>query len=194
MKKFIMGIMFISMLFITGCENEEEVVATKTDAELFSEEYESVSKDNLFEYKTIDETINILKNGTGVIYIGYPECPWCVEYVPMLNDVAKSYGISEINYLNIKEDRADNTEKYQEIVSLLSEYLGYDADGNHRVYVPSVVVVVNGEIKGFDDETSYDTKGFSEPSDYWTDEEVLDLESKLGTMLENLSSYSCSTC
>ncbi len=194
MKKILMGLMFMCMLFITGCAEEEVVLNEKTDAELFSEEYDSVSADNLFEYKNIEETIKILENATGVVYLGYSECPLCVAYVPMLNDVAKSYGISEINYFNIKDDRADNTEGYQQIVSLLENYLGYDSDGNHRVYVPSIVVVVDGEIKGFDDETSYDTKGFSEPSEYWNDEEVTELKNKLSTMMEELSNYNCSTC
>ena len=43
----------------------------------------------------------------------------------------------------------------------------------------------NGTIVGFDDETSYDTGGFSTPSEYWSDEEVSDLKSRLNSYIDN---------
>ena len=59
-------------------KTEKEVIK---DNVKFSQEYGSVSEDNVFCYKTIDEIINILEHGTGVVYLGFPECPWCKEYV-----------------------------------------------------------------------------------------------------------------
>ncbi len=193
MKKLLISTLLLSTVFLTGCAKEEEVLE-KTDAQVFSEEYNSVSEENIFEIKNASEIIKILENGTGIVYLGYPECPWCVAYVPYLNEVAMAYGISEINYFNIKDDRAENTEDYQKIVTLLEEYLQYDADGNKRVYVPSIVVVLNGKIVAFDDETSFDTKGFENPEDYWSEENVNLLKDKLGVMIENISQYSCTSC
>ena len=31
-----------------------------------------------------------MENGTGVVYLGFPECPWCQAYVKYLNDVIKN--------------------------------------------------------------------------------------------------------
>ena len=56
-----------------------------TDNIKFSKEYTSVSKDNVFVYRSKDEIINILEHGTGIVYLGYPECPWCMAYVPLLD-------------------------------------------------------------------------------------------------------------
>ncbi len=191
-KKILMGLMVVIMLFITGCNNEK--VEESSDATKFSKEYSGVEEDNIFVYKNIEEIIKILENGTGVVYLGFPECKWCVAYVPMLNDVAKKSGVEKINYFDIKEDRENNTDEYQQIVTLLKDHLGYDDEGNHRIYVPAVIVVVNGEIKGFDDETSFDTKGFDEPSEYWTNDAVENLENKLSTMMEELSTNACTSC
>ena len=80
--------------------------------------------------------------------------------------------IYTIYYFNILEDRKNNTEKYQEIVSILGDNLQRDDEGNLKVFVPNVSFVVNGKIIGNDYETSLDTKGFEKPSDYWTEEEV----------------------
>ena len=149
------------------------------DAIKFAKEYSSVTEDNVFVYKTADEIIKIMKNGTGVVYLGFPECPWCNAYVKYLNEVAKKVGIEKIYYFNVLEDRKNNTDDYKEMVSLLGEYLQHDEEGNPRIFVPNVSFHVKGKIVGNDSETSLDTKGLDDPAEYWTEEEVKDLKEKL---------------
>lgn len=167
---------------------------TISDGTKFSKEYTNITYDNPFIYKDINEIINILKHGTGVIYLGFPECPWCQAYTPMLNDVAKEVGVREIYYFNILNERKNNTDKYKEIVSVLSDYLQYDKEGNKRVYVPVVIAVNKGKIVGFDDETSLDTHNFKDPSLYWTDEEITDLKTKLRKILKSTLVKTCTNC
>ena len=169
--------------------NEENIEATPTDAEKFAEEYSKISDDNVFVYASIDEILEVLDGGSGIVYLGFPECQWCGAYVPYLNDVAKSVGVNEILYYNIREDRSNNSENYQKIVELLDGYLTDDEEGNPRIYVPAVIFVNNGTIVGFDDETSLDTGGFTNPDDYWTEEEVSDLKSRLTSYMQ-----SCTVC
>lgn len=166
----------------------------KTDGEKFSEEYTEVTKDNLFVYREIDEIINILENGTGIVYLGFPECPWCQRYTKYLNEVAKDMGIEKIYYYNIREDRKNNTDNYLKIVSILGEYLQYDEEGNKRIYAPSIITLKKGEIVGFDDETAWDTKGFLTPDEYWTEDEIKDLKEKLETMIANTEMNICTEC
>lgn len=147
-----------------------------TDAAKFAQEYSEIETDNVFVYRSIDEIIKIMENGTGIVYLGFPECPWCQSYVKYLNEVAKSEGVKEIYYFNILNDRTNNTKEYQRIVELLGDNLEFDEEGNHRVYVPNVSFHINGEIIGNDFETAYETKGFENPEDYWTKEEVQDLK------------------
>lgn len=160
----------------------------------FANEYTLVSIDNVFVYKNEEEIIKILEHGTGVVLLGFPECPWCQKYAVYLNEVAKENDLEEIYYYNIMEDRENNSDTYKKIVSLLESYLQYDNEGNKRVYVPLVVGIKNGEIVGFDDETSYDTKGYEDPNDYWTEDEVNDLKEKLTDIINNANDNKCSSC
>lgn len=182
----------ILLYFVLNNKNNEN------DNVRFAREYadSQVGEDNVFVYKNIDEIINILKYGTGVVYLGFPECPWCQAYVKYLNETAKDANIEKIYYFNILEDRKNNTEKYQEIVSILGDNLQRDDEGNLKVFVPNVSFVVNGKIIGNDYETSLDTKGFEKPSDYWTEEEVNELENTLSGYMKEVykALYSCTDC
>ena len=135
-----------------------------------------------------------MEHGTGVVYLGFPECKWCQKYVTYLNEAAKDNNITRIYYLDILDERSNNTSEYQEIVSLLDEYLEYDEEGNKRVYVPAVIVVDGGEIVGFDDETSLDTHDLDNPEEYWTEEEVTDLMNRLAEMFDYVNDGTCSEC
>ena len=182
----------ILLYFVLNNKNNEN----NNDNIKFAKEYTEVGEDNVFVYKDIDEIINILKYGTGVVYLGFPECPWCQAYVKYLNDAAKEANIEKIYYFNILEERKNNTEKYQEIVSILGDNLQRDDEGNLKVFVPNVSFVVDGKIVGNDYETSLDTKGFEKPSDYWTIEDVNRLNNTLtGYMKEVYNAlYLCTDC
>ena len=187
-KKLLLIIPIIFAFILIGCTKK------KTDSEKFAKEYPSVTEYNYFVYRDSKEIIKILENGTGVVYLGFPECPWCQAYVPILNEVADIEGLEKIYYYNILEARKDNTEDYQKMVEILSDYLQYDDEGNKRIYVPAVIFVSKGEIVGFDDETSYDTKGYDNPEDYWTEEEVSDLKKRLTENMSKVLDNRCTEC
>ena len=187
-KKILLIIPLIITFLLIGCSKKEN------DAQKFAKEYTTVTEDNYFVYKSSEEIIKILENGTGVVYLGFPECPWCQAYVPMLNEVADQEGLEKIYYYNVLEARKNNTEDYQKMVSILSDYLQYDDEGNKRIYVPAIIFVSKGEIVGFDDETSYDTKGFEKPEEYWTEDEVKDLKKKLTDGMTEVLDNKCTDC
>ena len=170
------------------------VKSIESDAMRFSGEYSSVEVDNVFKYKTAEETKDILEHGTGVVFLGFPSCPWCQSYAKMLNDLAKEKGLTEIYYYNIHDDRENNTEIYQKFVSILGDYLQYDNTGKKRIYVPNATFIVDGEIIGNDLETSKDTLGLQNPDDYWTEERVAAWKEKIGALMEKVkSAQGCAT-
>jgi len=152
------------------------------DAIRFNRDYEQVGENNIFVYRSAEEIIDILEKGTGVVYLGFPSCPWCQVYTPILNEVATDAGINEIFYLNIREIRQQNTDEYKKIVSILEQYLELDAAGAPRIYVPDITVVKNGEIVGHDNETST-ISGEITPDEYWTKDKKDALRHKLKSML-----------
>lgn len=163
-----------------------------TDNIKFSKEYTSVSKDNIFVYRSKEEIINILEHGTGIVYLGYPECPWCMAYVPLLNEIAKNEGIEKIYYYNIREDRKNNTEFYQKVVSILNDYLNYDEEGKKRIFVPNVTFVKEGKIIFNDNETSLISEGT--PSEYWTEEKKTLFNEKFRKNINELLDDVCTSC
>ena len=87
-----LGVLAVVAVIVVGVsllwrQPAEEV--SSTDAEKFAQEYTEVGTDNVFVYRDMDEIIRILEHGTGVVYLGFPECPWCQRYVKYLNEVAK---------------------------------------------------------------------------------------------------------
>ena len=158
------------------------------DSKRFSAEYTEVPEDNVFVYKTGEEIVDILDDGTGVVFLGFPSCPWCQRYASMLNDLAKEYGIKKIYYHNTYDDWQNNTEAYQKITEILEDHLQYDNVGNHHLYVPDSAFVVDGEIIGNDWETSKDTLDAETPDDYWTEERVTAWKEKLAPLFEKVKS------
>ena len=164
-----------------------------TDAQKFSNEYGEIGEDNVIVYRSIDEIKKILENGTGIVYLGFPECQWCDKYVVYLNEVAKEEDVERIYYFNVLKDRQDDTDDYLELVEMLEEYLQYDEEGNKRIYVPAVIAVKNGEIVGFDDETAWDTKGYETPEEYWQNEDLEGLKSRLRAMFSEAKTNICTS-
>lgn len=182
MKKYIQIIIAILITFI-GMFFIHEILEKKIDDkkimdnEKFKKEYESlngkVSNDKVYPevkindninivYKSEDEVVDIIKSGTGVIYFGYPSCPWCRNAVPVLLNAASETSLKEIYYLNIKDIRdskvldangnivveKNGTKGYYKIVDALSDYLdpytGLNDDSIKRLYAPTVIFVKNG--------------------------------------------------
>ena len=181
-KKIVMSLLSSALaLILILCINVTNINKnSKMDALKFKTEYESlngkknknnkeyvhveINKNNPFVYASFDEVIDTLKNGTGVIYFGFPECPWCRNMVSVLLDAANEMGIDKIYYFNalemrdikslnedgsIKIDKA-GTDEYYELVSALGDsigaYEGLNDDSIKRLYFPTVVFVKNGKI------------------------------------------------
>ena len=72
----------------------------------------------------------------------------------------------------------------------------YDEEGKLRVYVPNVSFHIEGEVIGNDYETSKDTNGFTDPSDYWTEEEISSLKNNLSVYMKEVLEAldSCTEC
>ncbi len=198
-----------SYLIYTYVDSDTKNIVTNSEIR-FKEEYEKLNgvyneqtnhyykaieilENSDVEYKSANEIIDILKNGTGVIYFGFPECPWCRNLVPLLVEAIQEYNVS-FYYYNAREIRdtkhmdedgqvvidKEGTAEYYEILSLLgnyaSEYSGI-TDSSKRLYFPTVVFVRNGQIIDVHEGTLDDQE---DPYTELTEEQ----KSKLLTILE----------
>lgn len=160
MKKLLKIIICIIILLVsTACGNnvDTENKDTAIDAIKFKQEYEALNDDsvvmnieenNPIKYVEFEEVIDILTTGTGVIYFGFPGCPWCRNMIPVLFDVATINNIDTIYYYNPSNIRSNGDDNYKQLISILGDYLESDDEGNKILYVPDVYFVRDGQIVG----------------------------------------------
>ncbi|GHU71629.1 hypothetical protein AGMMS49992_05970 [Clostridia bacterium] len=154
--------------------------APDSDYERFRQEYErdngqtSPSGEDVYQTITIPASMNVtmtdeagiralLSCGTGILYLGFPECPWCRTLVPVLIEAMKSTEYpGELYYYNARQDRANLSRKpdgsittecegsalYKFLLDTLDEYLGpyegLDEPNIKRIYFPTTVFVKCG--------------------------------------------------
>lgn len=161
----------------------------ENDNKVFASEY-GITEDNVYVYRTLEEINKILEKATGLVYLGFPECPWCRGYVPIINEVAKEQGLDKIYYFNIKKDREDNSKLYQKTVELLGDNLRYDNEGNRRIYAPSLIAVKNGKVVMFDDTRYWNNKEYDSAEDFWNNEDLTSMKEKLVKMINEVKEKS----
>lgn len=186
LKHYVIGLFMVSLICVgVVLANKDNMQAPASDTK-FYDEYISyngkeasngktypevtIAKNNLYYYASEDEIKELLDNGTGVLYLGFPTCPWCRNIVSVLNEAGSDYGIAKINYYNIKDIRSsfsfdennnliktDGSKFYTYLLEKLDKFLteygvndnsGKLIDtGEKRLYAPTVVFIKNGEIK-----------------------------------------------
>lgn len=182
-KAKILGIVFIAVIGALLIYKYCKPPATVKVNNNFNNEYNLIDENNVFVYKSIDDILITLDKGTGIIFLGFPECSWCQNYVKYLNDVAVSKNIDIIYYYNFKSIRESNTEKYKKLVNRLGDYLFLDDTGSYRLYAPTLVIVKEGKILSFDNETSLMTNPIL-PNEYWTEEKINSFKEKIGNYFD----------
>jgi len=199
--KFKIALLIVSSCMFLQCygkgDQKEAHGSRMSDSERFALEYPLVGRDNMFVYRNVKETADILEKGRGIVFMGFKECPWCQQYAVFLQDVAREMEIDKIYYCDIKEDRDHNSEGYQRIVNNFTGHFQYDDEGRPRVYVPDVWIVSRGRIITHDYETSKETLGYDTPQEYWNDERTNALKERLRAgidILKKIIANSCNKC
>lgn len=143
------------LLLLLGCSAKpvdinQNVCGFECEASDMQEYASLQGVDHVFLDVNYEEALALLKNKSfsGILYYGYPACPWCDEAVVEMNDAAKSLNVS-IYYVNKKSDfNLLHPELEKETETFLNAYytLDKDEDGNPHLYVPEVVVVKDGVV------------------------------------------------
>ena len=184
-KKVLQGILFISIIIafiFIGTRNFEDNKVV--DNEKFDQEYTNVSKDNVFVYQNATEIYNRFRNGSFILFMGYPENIWSGYYANIVNEAAKEAGVKEIYYYNFKNDRDDKNGTYQSIVLKLASYLPVIDDGEQNIYAPTLVVVKDGKVINYNNDTAINI-GRLNPEEYWTDLKIASKKSELILMFQD---------
>lgn len=141
-----------------------------SDAARFKAAYSRVANDNRFVFASPGEVLEKFESGSGLIFLGFQQCPWCQQLAPIVDDAAKVEGLDKIYYLDIRHARETNDATYKKLVEKLKPHLRTDENGQPRVYVPDVTALKGGRVVGhFLQETTADGENAT-PDTYWTGE------------------------
>ncbi len=135
---------------------------------LFANEFKEVDKYTVFNYTTARD-INLSFEKNIVVLFGFRENKWTGYMASILNDAAITAGVDKIYYYDFLDDRTNNSGNYQVLVEKLNGLLYTNDRGKKHLYAPTVLIIKNGKIIYYDDETAF-IKGDIEPSSYWTNE------------------------
>lgn len=172
--------LLLVIIIILSCITVSKNKLTK-DERYFKKEYEKyndkkdlsnnkyinvdIMEDNGVKYLNGKETVSFMKNKTGIIYFGYPQCSWCRSAVEVLLDAKSEMELDTLYYYNAYGDRDEKylspegevltlhngSDEYYEILKLLGDkaevYEGLNDDSIKRLYFPTVLFIKNGEIK-----------------------------------------------
>lgn len=126
-----------------GCD-DSQICDTDNHADMSA--YEGfIDEDHQFiKTDMSDFLLKLDANATAVYYFGYSTCPWCVEAVPILNEVAKEQNMP-IYYID-KKAETSSEEESKKIEARLGDKLEADDEGNPHLYVPYVVAIRDGKV------------------------------------------------
>jgi len=142
-----------------------------TDAERFNQDYPEISVNNKFVYVNSNEVIDLLSNGTGILFIGFPSNEWAQYYVKNFYNVVVKYDVKEIYYYDVLKDRSKNTKRYREIEEILKSHLMKTDEEKEYLFTPALIFIKNGQIVYYDDETSI-ISSTETPENYWNENNI----------------------
>lgn len=215
MKKILYSVLIIAVLiFCIGCTNN---INTKeeSESEHFSKLYNEVTKDNVYKRINATDAVDMVKEGTGILYLGFNTCPWCKQIVGILNESAKEKNINNIyyieNFYNMRPDKnakSENKKEYNELLELLDDILPYEKDENGNdtnekiIRVPLILFISNGKIvdyhsgtyTGHELKTKIDENGNEEKYlEELTNEQKDKIKDELKIKIEKVYNKTCNT-
>lgn len=134
----------------------------------FHAKYPLVPEHHRFIEINATQARDLLEKGSGMLFLGFPECPWCQQLAPLMATAAEQANLSAIYYLNIRTAKAEQPDAYAAIVQYLQEYLPRNEAGEVRLSVPDVTVVQNGKVSArFKQEKTGDDEVITNAKEYW---------------------------
>lgn len=163
----------------TGCAAFEECETNEDEAAL----YESLldAENSPFEKITMEDLVSYFDNKEShIVFMGFRDCPWCQDLMPVLNDVAIEKNV-KIEYVNVRPENTRESDLRNEdnpTYVRLQEILGdVSNDGSNKIYVPYVAVIRDGQVVDYMLDLGYDAE-----SRQITSEEIEEYRTKLNEL------------
>lgn len=136
-----------ALFLLAGCAGTSKTEESRADMS----GYETLTDSNHVFYETDVKSIAEMmdEKKTFVVYFGFDTCPWCLEAVPILDEVAKEND-EKVWYVNTRKDPEWKSnldiDDYDLLTEKLGDYLPYDDDGVRHLYTPHVFFIKDGSV------------------------------------------------
>lgn len=163
-----------SFLFLIGAfiflGTRDYQIREEPDNILIAKEFKTLTEANHFKYITGTDIVKDWNKKDMIVLMGFKENIWTEKYMVILNDVATELNIGTIYYYDFKENRQKNNKEYEIIAKHLKGYNRITDSGREEIYAPSLLVLKQGEIIGFDDELAFMKE--TDVDAYWSDYKI----------------------
>ena len=144
MKKLICSLLALFVLF--GCQQKKNVELVSEPADMSGYVWLNDSTNRFLEI-TPDECMRFFdEGGTGLLYFGRSNCPYCQRAVPELNEVLKELD-DTVYYVDVDLSKL-SYEKYEELLPYLDAALAESESGEKNFLIPDIIAVKEGKIIG----------------------------------------------
>lgn len=162
-----------------------------------------IETDNNVKYVSDNEIIDLMKNGTNIIYFGWADCNWCRTLIPVLLEVLKENKIDTLYYYDFKslrnsyENKDEEKSKiYEEIINIIGDDISTTFDensarsGEKKILAPTVVFIKNNSYVGLHFKTVDSQK---KSTDDLNKGQIQELKNKLQEKIDLINNNVCTT-
>lgn len=168
----------IILAFIYLGTKDYNLVTYNTDGERFNSDYNEIPRNNPFVYLNSTELINLLNNGSGIVFMGNHESVWSLKYATFLYEVLKAKDIDEVYYYDVKKVKLLKNRNYYNIIKELEGNLIETDDSDKNLFSPSLYIIKDGEVVFYDNTTAVVNNNI-DVEDYWTETNIYNFKDRL---------------
>ena len=101
-KLILLSMMGVFTLVLMACSDNNSI--SEAEANDFISEY-GIGEEHRFHYITMEEALQLRNDESfnGILYFGFPGCPWCQAVMPLLHQVAQETEV-DVFYVSRRHD------------------------------------------------------------------------------------------
>ena len=177
-KKVLLPVIFVTLTaVITACSNGDDYTTNETRNRFplaDMSEY-NIEDTHRFFWVTMYEALALREDATfdGIIYFGFPSCPWCQSAIPVMHQISQETGTDIFYVSRAREIRDELFEVHDSKMALwLNDQIElswlYDEDGKPlrpNITVPQIIhlrggVVVDSHRGTFEGHNQIESEGY----------------------------------
>lgn len=129
-----------------------QAAAGGTKADMSGYTTYDASVDYVYDTSSVQDMYERMhRNETFAVLFGFAKCPWCRDFMPVMNEAAKQTKHDTVYYVNTRENPNWKSnldiDNYDLLVQMAFDYLPYDENNIKHLDAPTAYFVKGGKIQ-----------------------------------------------